>query len=116
METIIRQYQNAKREHANCVAWAALIGSPYGGGGGGVGKLISLRLMNATVYHQHRDGAKNYHEMPDALTLHLEAAIKERFNELLADALERQRSALKQTAEAAAKEHAELLKAAGITA
>jgi hypothetical protein len=54
--------------------------------------------------------------MPAALAPHLEAAIKARFGELLADALERQKAALKQAAEAAVKEHGELLKAAGIAA
>lgn len=92
----------------------------YNGGGGGIGELKSLRLMSGeaapTVYHQYSDGAKNYNTMPAALAPHLEAAIKARFGELLADALERQKAALKQAAEAAVKEHGELLKAAGIDA
>lgn len=120
MGTMIQQYQGAKREHDECAAWAALIGSPYRGGGGGVGELKSLQLMKGeaspTVYHQYSDGAKNYHQMPAALAPHLEAAIKARFGELLADALERQKAALKKAAEEAVKEHGELLKAAGIAA
>jgi len=120
MGTMIQQYQGAKREHDECAAWAGLIGSKYHGGGGGIGELKSLRLMSGeaapTVYHQYSDGAKNYHHMPAALAPHLEAAIKARFGELLADALERQKAALKQAAEAAVKEHGELLKAAGIAA
>ena len=118
MVTMIQQYQGAKREHDYCAAWASLIGNKYHGGGGGIGQLSSLQLMKGeaspTVYHQHSDGAKNYHHMPAALAPHLEAAIKARFGELLADALERQKDALKQAAEAAVKEHGELLKAAGI--
>lgn len=119
MGTMIQQYQGAKREHDECAKWASLIGSPYRGGGGGIGELISLRLMNGdgapTVYHQCSNGANNYHRMPPALAPHLEAAIKARFGELLADALGRQKAALKKAAEAAAKEYGELLKAAGIT-
>ena len=120
MGTMIQQYQIAKREHDDCAAWAALIGNKYNGGGGGIGELKSLRLASGeaapTVYHQYSDGAKNYHTMPPALAPHLEAVIKARFGELLADALERQKCALKQAAEAAVKEHGELLKAAGIAA
>ena len=120
MGTMIQQYQSAKREHDDCAAWAALIGNKYHGGGGGIGELRSLRLTGGeyapTVYHQYSDGAKNYHTMPAALAPHLEAAIKARFGALLADALERQKCALKQAAEAAVKEHGELLKAAGIAA
>ena len=120
MTTMIQQYQGAKREHDYCAAWAALIGKKYNGGGGGIGELKSLRLMSGeaapTVYHQYSDGAKNYHTMPAALAPHLEAVIKARFGALLADALERQKCALKQAAEAAVKEHGELLKAAGIAA
>ena len=120
MGTMIQQYQSAKREHDDCAAWAALIGKKYNGGGGGVGELKSLRLASGeaapTVYHQYSDGAKNYHTMPAALAPHLEAVIKARFGALLADALERQKCALKQAAEAAVKEHGELLKAAGIAA
>lgn len=119
MATMIQQYQGAKREHDECAAWAALIGNKYHGGGG-IGELKSLRLMSGesapTVYHQYSDGAKNYHTMPAALAPHMEAAIKARFGELLADALERQKAVLKQAAEAAVKEHGELLKAAGIAA
>lgn len=114
METMIKKYQGAKREHYECTEWAALIGSPYRGGGGGVGNLISVRLMAGdgapTVYHQRYDGATNYHRMPYALAPHLEAAIKARFGELLEDALGRQNAALKKAAEDAAKEHGELLK------
>ena len=116
MTTMIQQYQGAKREHDYCAAWAALIGKEYSGGGGGIGELKALQLASVTVYHQYSDGAKNYHTMPAALAPHLEAAIKARFGELLADAMERQKAALKQAAEAAVKEHGDLLKAAGIEA
>jgi len=34
---MIQKYQDDKREHADCSAWAAMIGTPYRGGGGGVG-------------------------------------------------------------------------------
>jgi hypothetical protein len=46
METMIRQYQNAKREHDECAEWAALIGKEYHGGGGGIGELKSMRLAS----------------------------------------------------------------------
>lgn len=121
METTkIERYNAAKREQAECQRWAALIGARYMGGGGGVGKLTSLRLMQGeaspTIYHQERDGATNYHAMPAALTEHLQDAIKAKFGELLADALAMQEVAVKAAAEDAVKEHARLLEAAGLAA
>lgn len=118
METRIQQYEKAKNEFDKCSAWAALVGKPYIGGGGGVGELKSLHLktdeLGPTIYYQHSDGAKNYHPMPNALAQHLVEAIKARFSELLADALERQKAALKESAKSAVEEHSELMKAAGI--
>lgn len=118
MTTIIEQYNGAKREQAQCVEWANLIGQRYSGGGGGIGALKSLKLASnesgPTVYHQYSDGATNYHTMPAALAVHLEDAIKAKFTELLADALDRQAKALQAIAEEAVKEHEALLKAAGL--
>lgn len=118
--TAIDRYNADKAERDRCRAWAGLIGSKYHGGGGGIGKLTSIRLASGealpTVYHQYNDGAKNYHAMPEGLRFHLEEAIKARFSELLADALSRQDAALKVSAEHAVKEHAEMLAAAGLTA
>ena len=37
MATKIEQYNAAKREQTTCLAWTALIGNPYRGGGGGIG-------------------------------------------------------------------------------
>lgn len=118
--TKIAQYNTAKREQNKCQRWAALLGARYFGGGGGIGELTSLRLMQGeaapTIYYQERDGATNYHVMPCSLTEHLEAAIKAKFGELLADALARQQSAVKDAAEDAVKEHERLLKDAGLAA
>jgi len=118
MKTMIQKYQDDKHEHADCSAWAAMIGTAYRGGGGGVGELRSLQLMKGeaspTVYYQYNDGAKNYHQMPASLAPHLEAAIKARFGELLSDALRRQAVALKVAAAKAVEEHAEMLQAAGL--
>ena len=116
MATKIEQYNAAKREQTTCLAWTALIGNPYRGGGGGVGELKSLSLGSVTVYHQYSDGANNYHEIPAALAPHICAAIRARFGELVADALARQDVALKAAAAEAVKEHGELLQAAGLAA
>ena len=116
MATKIEKYNSAKREQANSIEWAALIGSQYSGGGGGVGHLKSLRLGSVTVYHQYCNGANNYHEIPAALEPHLCEAIKARFGELVSDALSRQESALKAAAAEALEEYGELLRAAGLAA
>ena len=120
MSTKIENYNTAKRQQVACKEWVALIGNEYRGGGGGIGELRSLHLKNGdaypTVYHQYRDGATNYHPMPSGLAPHLEAAIKARFGELVADALKRQDAELKAAAEDAVKEHGDLLRAAGLCA
>jgi hypothetical protein len=116
MATKIEQYNAAKREQTTCLAWTALIGNKYHGGGGGIGELKSLSLGSVTVYHQYSDGATNYHEIPAALAPHLCAAIKARFGELVSDALALQDLALKAAAAEAVKEHGDLLQAAGLAA
>lgn len=118
METIIGDYERAKRDLESCMNWASLIGKPYRGGGGGVGELCSIKLMlgesRPTVYHQDRDGGKNYHLMPPALTQYLESAIKKRIVELLNDALVMQKADVVNAAQKALDKHAELLRAAGL--
>lgn len=114
MASKIEQYVAAKRVQDDCLEWAALIGSPYRGGGGGVGELRSLGLGQVTVYHQYSNGSQNYHDIPSALTPYLCTAIKARFGELLADALARQELALKAAAAEALEEHSRLLRAAGL--
>ena len=117
MATAIEKYNAAKADHGECAGWANLIGSAYHGGVGRIGTLHSIRIASGeaapTIYHQHSDGAKNYHAMPESLRPHLEAAIKRRIVELLADALSRQKAELR--AALAVKEHAEMMAAAGIT-
>lgn len=118
----IEQFLAAKREREACAAWAALLGAPYnggGGGGGGVGRLVMMRLAMGesapTIYHQFNNGAQNYHRMPAALAMHLEDAIIDNFPALLAAALERQRAAVRVAAEAALREHRELVNEAGLS-
>ena len=114
MPSKIEQYNAAKIDQSRCLSWSSLIGSPYRGGGGGVGTLQPLKLPDFVVYHQYSDGDKNYHVMPAALEKHLEAVIKERFSELLADALTRQDVALMLSAAEALVEHDDLMRAAGL--
>ena len=116
--TSIEQYKILKCEHIEAVKWLSLIGSPYHGGGGGIGNLRTLKLDKGdgapTVYHQQYDGANNYHIMPSSLAPYLEAEIKARFNELIKGALARQEVELKTASEQALKEHEELLIDAGL--
>ena len=116
----IDQYKAAKQEANESARWAALIGDRYYGGGGGIGRLHRFSIAGGeaspTVYHQYGNGDTNYHPMPAALRPHLEAAIMAAFPALLSDALIRQAEAVKAIASEAAQEHAELLKAAGISA
>ena len=119
MKTKIEEYNTAKLNHGYCKGWASLIGASYIGGGGGIGRLVSVTLADGqaspTIYFQESDGATNYHYMPAELKKHLEASIKVRFNELLADAFKRQETELNSLAVEAAKEYGSMMKAAGLT-
>jgi len=58
----IDNYISAKQELTNAREWAALIGSRYQGGGGGIGKVSHTSYVTIEIYHQERDGARNYHQ------------------------------------------------------
>ena len=87
MESKIEKYKKLKNEHKKCKDWANLIGSTYNGGGGGVGKIVSVDLCigdNApTIYHQAYNGATNYNRMPIELKKYLEQAIRENMSALI---------------------------------
>ena len=109
----IAEYTKLKLEVADAKAWAALIGSEYRGGGGGVGKLTSLSIK-ATAYHQQYDGATNYHDAPGPLSIALGLAAGRQFSSLLDSALAQMEIALSEAAKAAHAEHSDLMNAAGL--
>lgn len=116
----LKAFANAKMHRDYSASWASLLGQRYSGGGGGTGHLVSVKLLGGeaapTIYHQYSDGAKNYHQCPADLIPHLQDAIKARFPEILADALERQAAELQKLAKSAVAEHAALMAEAGLTA
>jgi hypothetical protein len=57
----IEEFQAYDSRLRNAKRWASLIGSPYSGGGGGVGKIAHTTHCRIEVYHQEYDGAHNYH-------------------------------------------------------
>lgn len=106
-------YQEAKRQQGYSTSWAEMLGQTYRGGGGGVGKLVYLNLSNLemktpTIYFQYSNGDKNYHECPRSLLPYLDAAIRDSFGALLADALQKQKADLTAAAAAALAERNEL--------
>lgn len=120
MESILKQLNDAKVYQAQSKDWASMLGADFSGGGGGVGHLKYLFLDKKegrapTLYFQPYNGANNYHSMPDALIPFLERAITCKFGELLANALLLQEQNTQSLAAAALKEHAALMKAAGIS-
>ena len=60
----IGEYDNAKWDLANAKKWAALIGAPYDGGGGGIGKVVGVDRSDMRIYHQRSNGSQNYHSTP----------------------------------------------------
>lgn len=110
-------YRDAKKERDYSVAWAEMLGKQYHGGGGGIGKLVHMKLSTQemstpTIYYQHNNGDKNYHECPRALLPHLDAAICDAFPMLLANALAKFDESVKAAAVAALAERDELERAA----
>lgn len=116
----INRYKDAQLELEKARKWAAMLGQPYRGGGGGIGQLRTLALAidgrRATIYYQEYNGANNYHPAPSSLIPHLEAAISAAFPAILADALDRQEKAVKEIANQAADEYRALMVAAGLPA
>jgi len=68
----IKEYIQAKRDIANAKRWEDLIGSPYHGGGGGIGKVTAATTVKMEIYHQYSNGDTNYHAPPNE---HLAACI-----------------------------------------
>lgn len=57
----IDTYLKEKEKFNRAIRWKSLIGSKFGGGGGGVGYVIKA-ITTMEIYHQEYNGAKNYHE------------------------------------------------------
>ncbi len=111
--TKIEQYVDAKRRHALAKDWARMLGREYHGGGGGTGHMHTVELQ-ATLYFQPSDGANNYHKCPEDLAIALSFTVKKQFTVLMEAALMEMEDELRTFAKAAAEEHRELLKAAGL--
>lgn len=109
----IDEYRSKQVAISRAKKWAGLIGKEYHGGGGGLGKLTGL-TVKATVYHQERDGATNYHDAPDDLRFAIEREIRFRFMEILEGALSAMDTQSNALAKLAHAEHAELMRAAGL--
>ena len=109
MASKIETYKKMKNGQQKCKEWASLIGKPYSGGGGGIGKIVSVALCagdNApTIYHQAYNGATNYHRMPDELRNYLEFAICENVGALIERAFYLQSTELSESAIEAKKEY-----------
>lgn len=95
------------------LSWASLIGDRYRGGGGGIGKLHSLKI-EAVVYHQYSNGAKNYHDAPELMQQKLAEVIIEQFPMLLQLAKDRIEAERQNLAEQALQEHRKLIAEAGL--
>lgn len=120
MSQKIEQYKGAKAEQLQCLEWWGLHGARYEGGGGGYGKVsrVAVRIGPGSapvIYHQAHNGANNYHEMPMALSRHLDAAILDAFPALMEDALRRQKQAVDAIGKEALGEYQELLASVGLS-
>lgn len=110
----IDDFNKQKSELGYAEYWASMLGKEYHGGGGGHGYIASLTVA-AEIYFQYSDGATNYHALDKGMAHALAKEIKQRAPELISAALTAMREESQALAKKAAKEHADLLKAAGIT-
>jgi len=113
MASKIEQYSKAKAELHTAKKWVSLYGSPYLGGGGGVGRISSLSVK-AEMYHQPRNGDNNYHSMPPELERVFSKEVESRFQAIADSAIAEMEARLSELANEALQEHATLLIAAGL--
>ena len=89
--SFIDNSKKAKYNFTKSKEWYELVGKPYIGGGGGIGKLHSITFdggkFSPTVYHQAYNGATNYHQMPSKLLPYFEQVIKNNFRDLFTKAM-----------------------------
>ena len=110
------EYKKAKACAEQARAWYSLLGKKYYGGTRGQGELGRIVSTEAsiTIYYQHSDGDKNYHQSPEALNRELAAVLKRRQKELVEEALAALEANEKSAARQAAEEYQGLLAAAGV--
>jgi len=97
----IGEYGNAKWDLAKAKKWEALIGSPYSGGGGGIGKVASA-TVKMEIYHQRVHGSANYHAPPgERLTACIGLVVTQMGPEIIAKAIAMMERGLVQKAAAA---------------
>lgn len=103
-ETTKEKYEAAWYALHAAERYVSMVGSPYRGGGGGIGEVRTFRA-STTLYYQETDGATNYHESSDSFENALGLACMNNAATLFAEALdilrERKRGA-------AAEFHAEM--------
>lgn len=108
MTSKIEEYKDIKNKFCKSKEWFELIGKPYNGGGGGIGKLHSVTLDSRnppTIYHQAYNGATNYHYMPDVMKPYVEQIIKNNFKELFEKAFKLFEQDVSNKAEEAKREY-----------
>ncbi len=112
----IDDFKKSKRDLYDARTWASKIGDKYFGGTSGKGELGAIvnAKVSFTVYHQYADGAKNYHDSPDALDFAMGAVLKRNHKALIDEAISDLERASKSAAQAAATEYATLLAEAGL--
>ena len=110
-------FKKAKADASRAQGWYSMAGAVYYGGTSGRGELGSVVSATAsfTIYYQHSDGSKNYHESPDALNFALAKVLKRRHRDLIEEAIRDLVQAAKAAAEEAVAEHAALMKEAGLS-
>lgn len=113
--TKFERYKQEKIRLDLAKQWAALIGSSYSGGGGGVGYLHSA-TSTMEVYHQKKyNGSKNYHGSQDIpnLDTYLSKASARLGGSIIELALKMWSDDLSNLAAQAKLEYDELIKDAG---
>lgn len=112
MSSKIQELKELKYHYVQCKEWYELVGKPYIGGGGGIGKLHSITFdggkFSPTVYHQAYNGATNYHQMPKELFPYFEQVIKNNFRDLFTKAMEMYSVDIEKCAVQAKREYEEI--------
>ena len=112
--TAIEQSKKYADEQHRAARWMAMLGQEYHGGGGGIGKVKSVR-MSAEIYFQESNGSQNYHEIPDALRVAMQTVIHKNFDALVLRATTLMKDTSRELALKSTAEYADLLREAGIS-
>ena len=111
----IERFNEKKRHLKYAQALVSLIGKPYHGGGGGIGRIAGA-TASICVYYQYSNGDTNYHDSEPEFNSYLASSLIKNQGKIIEDALAAFEADCQALASEALKEHEQLMALAGLIA